>query len=204
MSCCLCVRARVTHRTHPRLYMFLKKEDRGWEERGEGGHSGGKGEGSRLVRVRPCLKRNIFLYYYSRRAYFSYPPTCIPGGWVCSFFVSLSLSFFHSSLYLFPSARVCLSVVSLFSLSLSLLLLFLVLQSSLFLPLFAEREKFNPERALFPFYARIATRNCAARPAARKNTGGKRSASIKRSLLPPPTLAGLSRFAIERRLLPAL
>lgn len=31
-----------------------------------------------------------------------------------------------------------------------------------------QRERFNPERALFPFYARIATRNCVARPAARE------------------------------------
>lgn len=92
-----------------------------------------------------CLKRNIFLYYYSHRAYFSYPPTCIPGGWVCSFSPCLSFS-----------SRV---------LSLSL---------SLFLPplLFSDkRERFNPERKLFPFYARIVTRNCVVRPAAHKNRG---------------------------------
>jgi len=47
-----------------------------------------------------CLKRNIFLYYYSHRAYFSYPPTCIPGGWVCSFSLRLSSPDFFSSLLL--------------------------------------------------------------------------------------------------------
>lgn len=49
-----------------------------------------------FVCVCVCLKRNIFLYYYSHRAYFSYPPTCIPGGWVCSFFISLSVRLFLS------------------------------------------------------------------------------------------------------------
>lgn len=44
------------------------------------------------VYVYMCLKRNIFLYYYSHRAYFSYPPTCIPGGWVSSFSPCLSFS----------------------------------------------------------------------------------------------------------------
>lgn len=100
----------------------------------------------RAARVRVCLKRNIFLYYYSHRAYFSYPPTCIPGGWVCSFSLSV---FFRLS---FRNA----------SLSLSLSLASSPLSSS------EQRERFNPERALFPFYARIATRNCVARPAARE------------------------------------
>lgn len=61
------------------------------------------------VCVRVCLKRNIFLYYYSHRAYFSYPSTCIPGGWVCSFFLSPSLSFYHFVYVLsvsFPAACV--------------------------------------------------------------------------------------------------
>lgn len=56
----------------------------------------------RAARVRVCLKRNIFLYYYSHRAYFSYPPTCIPGGWVCSFSLSVffRLSFRNASRFL--------------------------------------------------------------------------------------------------------
>lgn len=56
----------------------------------------------RAARVRVCLKRNIFLYYYSHRAYFSYPPTCIPGGWVCSFSLSVffCLSFRNASRFL--------------------------------------------------------------------------------------------------------
>lgn len=54
----------------------------------------------------------------------------------------------------------------------SLLLPVLLSRSLCLLPSPREqRERFNPERALFPFYARIATRNCVARPAARKNRG---------------------------------
>lgn len=110
-----------------------------FKERLGGETSRRKGRGALTMCMCVCLKRNIFLYYYSHRAYFSYPPTCIPGGWVCSF-------------------SPCLSSLSLFLPSL--------LSSE-------QRERFNPERALFPFYTRIATRNCVARPAARKNRGNE-------------------------------
>lgn len=67
---------------------------------------------SARVYVCVCLKRNIFLYYYSHRAYFSYPPTCIPGGWVrsfspcLSFSLSLSLVLSASSLLLGTTGKI--------------------------------------------------------------------------------------------------
>jgi len=130
------------------------------------------------VRVRfhvcVCLKRNIFLYYYSHRAYFSYPPTCIPGGWVCSFSLSVSLSL---SLSLYTSSSLLLGTT----------------------------RKIPPRTcgALFLFYARIATRNCVARPAARKKRGNGAHllSTLLLFLLPCLCFPFLSLSTIERRLL---
>lgn len=129
----------------------------------------------RAARVRVCLKRNIFLYYYSHRAYFSYPPTCIPGGWVRSFSLSVffRLSFRNASRFLSSPPR--------------------------------NNGKDSTPNARCSLFTRASPREIAWRAQQRAREPRKRSASIKRSpALAPPLVSPLSSLSpsmIERRLL---
>jgi len=127
-----------------------------------------------------CLKRNIFLYYYSHRAYFSYPPTCIPGGWVCSF----SLSFFSLSLF---------SRVSLF------------LSLCFFFSPARDNGKDSTLNRVVPFLCAHRHEKLRGAPSSAQEPR-KRSASIKHSpCLSASLLSSLALSTIERRLLtPAL
>lgn len=121
----------------------------------------------RAARVRVCLKRNIFLYYYSHRAYFSYPPTCIPGGWVRSFSLSVffCLSFRNASLSL---ARFLSSPPR-------------------------NNGKDSTPNARSSLFTRASPREIAWRAQQRAREPRKRSASIKRSpSLAPPLVSPLS------------
>lgn len=153
---------------------------RAFKERLEGGEtSRRKRRGVLTMCMCVCLKRNIFLYYYSHRAYFSYPPTCIPGGWVCSFSPC-------------PSFSSCI-------LSLSFILFALSASS----PLLGPTGKIQPRTQVVPFLRAHRHEKLRGAPSSAQEPR-KRSASIKYSpSLSPSRVSLLSLFLsmIERRLL---
>lgn len=137
---------RAAARTHVRVYVRLKKDHEGG---GDAEVAEERGPNRAYVCAARCACARVFEEKHI--SLLLLPPSL--------FFLPADLHSRWVGLLLLP---VCL-FLSLFSQRVSL-----SLASSPLLSSSEQRERFNPERALFPFYARIATRNCVARPAARE------------------------------------